>query len=85
LGSGNPFIQGLDSGIQQLLELRRPTTDNQSHRNVADETLMTHPNINFEQVSELQPPSIPDAVDHCLIHRKTTLPWETSVPQESTD
>ena len=85
LRSRDPFIQGLDRSIQQLLELKRSTADNHGHRNVADETLMTHPNINLEQVSELQPPSIPNAVDHCLIHSEATLPWETSVPQESAD
>jgi hypothetical protein len=59
----------LDRSIQQLLELKRSTADNHGHRNVADETLKPNSNINLENVTELQPPTIADPVNNCLVHR----------------
>jgi hypothetical protein len=85
LRSGNPFIQGLNRSIQQLLELKRSTADNHGHRNVADETLKPNSNINLENVTELQPPTIADPVNNCLVHRQTALTWKPSVSQEGTD
>jgi hypothetical protein len=68
LRSGDPFIQGLNRGIQQLLELRRSAADNHRHSNVADETLMPNTNIDLEQIPKLQPPCVPNAMNDSLIH-----------------